>query len=175
MGYSSIVCIGIIGKQNNLLHMSLFGEYAERTNSKVEFALILNSSLDIFDMRQQRAPTEQDLGLLHAVDERLCVYGWLTNTGVKFAIVVDLKTPPYTGREIPTPVVGLRDSDLKPAFRALQSSYVKLLQNPFYSPDDHSLADINRSQAPPGGITNRQFIAEIQRIAQIWAPGVTDI
>ena len=78
---------------------------------------MLNSCLDIFDIRQHNKTIDQDLGLLQAIDERLAMYGWLTTTGVKFVIIVDM-----AGRPVPQagergklpPVVGLRDSDLKP-------------------------------------------------------------
>jgi len=32
-----------------------------------------------------------DFGLLHAVDERLAAYGFETNTGVRFVVVVDMR------------------------------------------------------------------------------------
>jgi hypothetical protein len=56
--------------------------------------------------------------LLHALDGRFAAYGWLTNTGVKFLIIVDMegqKTDVDAGRRSDTLLVGLRDSDLKPA------------------------------------------------------------
>jgi len=55
---------------------------------------------------------------LHAVDERLAAYGWLTTTGVKFLVVVDLM-----GQQVPigaekpkagAAMSGLRDGNLKP-------------------------------------------------------------
>ncbi|EGE08864.1 hypothetical protein TEQG_07865 [Trichophyton equinum CBS 127.97] len=153
--------------------MSLFEPHVD---DQLEFSFILNSSLDIFDMRQQHTSVDQDLGLLHSLDERLSVYGWLTNTGVKFAIVVDLegRTPEHSsGHERPLPVVGLRDSDLKPAFRALQTAYVKLLQNPFYNPDDNVLGKESQTQPKPKGIASRQFVEEVNRIGRTWAPGIT--
>ena len=52
---------------------------------------------------------DQDLGLLHAIDERLSVWGWETGTGVRFAIVLDV-----WGREgRPEGVVGIGEGDLK--------------------------------------------------------------
>ena len=80
-------------------------------------SFLLNSCLDIFDIRQNNNTIDQDLGLLQAVDERLATYGWLTNTGVKFVIVVDMAGRPYNPEEDrkKNPLVtGLRDSDLKP-------------------------------------------------------------
>ena len=37
------------------------------------------------------ASVSGDLGLLHAVDERLAVYGFETNTGTRFVVVVDMR------------------------------------------------------------------------------------
>ena len=80
-------------------------------------SFLLNSCLDIFDIRQNNNTIDQDLGLLQAVDERLATYGWLTNTGVKFVVVVDMAGRPFNpdeDRKKNPLVTGLRDSDLKP-------------------------------------------------------------
>ena len=56
--------------------------------------------------------------MLHALDGRFAAYGWLANTGVKFLIIVDMEgqTTALDGdRKKDTLLVGLRDSDLKPA------------------------------------------------------------
>lgn len=43
------------------------------------------------------------------------MYGWLTNTGVKFVIVVDMEGRPATAQDGKTvTAIGLRDADLKP-------------------------------------------------------------
>lgn len=64
---------------------------------------------------------DQNLGLLHAVDERLAAYCWLTNTGVKLLVVVDMAGRPageFSGsgadKKKGSPVVSLRESELKP-------------------------------------------------------------
>jgi len=59
----------------------------------------------------------------------------------------------------------------KQVFRAMQAAYVRLLQNPFFDPDEHS---------PPGGrggrkITSRKFTEEMRRIGETWAPGVGNL
>lgn len=56
-------------------------------------------------------------------------------------------------------------------FKALQSAYISLLQNPFFDPDEHT---------PPDGrggkkITSRKFGAEVRRIGEAWYPGVSVI
>lgn len=81
----------------------------------IEFSFLLNSCLDIFEIRRKQTSIDQDLGLLHAIDERLAAYGWLTTTGVKLLIIVDLFGPEATSARLVGPAVsGLRDSDLKP-------------------------------------------------------------
>ncbi|EEP80824.1 conserved hypothetical protein [Uncinocarpus reesii 1704] len=168
MGFPSIACIGIVGKSDNLLHISVFQPH---DNNQLEFSLALNSALDIFELRQRETSVDQDFGLLHALDERFAVYGWLTNTKVKLLIIVDLG-----GKQTPEKfalLVGLRDSDLKPAFRALQTAYVRLLQNPFYNPEEGD-ADGKESMCNIK-IKDRRFIAEVNHIGETWAPGVLNL
>ena len=91
--------------------------------SRLDFSLLLTSTLDIFEARLGRKSVDQDLGLLQAVDERLACYGWLTNTGVKLVVVVDMAgrpaetSPRPSGRAaaaaVAAGIVGLRDADLK--------------------------------------------------------------
>lgn len=64
---------------------------------------------------------DQNLGLLHAVDERLAAYCWLTNTGVKLLVVVDMAGRPAgefpgsgSDKKKGAPVVSLREAELKP-------------------------------------------------------------
>jgi trafficking protein particle complex subunit 2 len=172
----------------------------------LEFSFLINSCLDIFEIRQNNKSIDQDLGLLQAVNERLAMYGWLTNTGVKFIIVVDMAGRPINQegeKKKNAPIVGLRDADLKPvsttslsvcrgyflsltriltksyslqAFRALQTAYIQLLQNPFYNPDDHNpLALVNGHGTKSLRITNKRFINEVKRVGETWAPGVPTI
>lgn len=87
-------------------------------DSIVNFSFYLNACLDIFEIRQKKTSVGQDLGLLHAIDERLAAYGWLTTTGVKFLIVVDtIGQPTHVGAESLGigAMATLRESDLKPA------------------------------------------------------------
>jgi hypothetical protein len=54
-----------------------------------------------------------DFGLLQALDERLAMYGWLLNTGIKLVIVVDMEGRPAEPGRL-TSALGLRNSDLTP-------------------------------------------------------------
>lgn len=86
-------------------------------DSSIEFSFLLNSCLDIFDIRQKQASIDQDLGLLQAFDERLAAYGWLTNTGIKFIVILDLFGQPGHAEAkegTSSAMAGLRDSELKP-------------------------------------------------------------
>ncbi|KAJ5787423.1 hypothetical protein N7457_002413 [Penicillium paradoxum] len=174
MAGPKIACIGVIGKADNPLHISLFPPY---TDSTIEFSFLLNSCLDIFDIRCKQTSIDQDLGLLHAIDERLAAYGWLTTTGIKLLIIVDSfgQEEASAGKQAGPAINGLRDSDMKPAFRALQSAYIQLLQNPFYSPDDHVPIPGNKpaSVSACQPISNQKFIADVKRIGDTWAPGAT--
>ena len=130
--------------------------------------------------------------LLHALDDRLAAYGYETNTGVKLVAVVDMRGRrggSVAGGGMPSPagvgagstvsggrgalggsVVGLREAELKPVFKAMQAAYVRLLQNPFYDPDEHS---------PPSGqggkkIVSKRFTDDMQRIGEAWMPGIAN-
>ncbi|MCJ1375247.1 hypothetical protein MMC20_006481 [Loxospora ochrophaea] len=168
----SIACIGVIGKHDNPLHISLFPPHTAQPSAHLEFSFLLNSSLDIFDLRaRDRNRLDQDLGLLHAVDERLSVWGWETGTGTRFAVVLDM-----WGREgVQARGMGVREGELKPAFRALQTAYIQLLQNPFYTPDDHTPMAVAKGRGKGGAITSRKFIKEVERIGLAWRPGIARV
>lgn len=112
----SVAAIGIIGRHNNPLHVSLFpvtGTGSEVQRDKLEYSFMLNSCLDIFEARMPSKGVGRDFGLLHALDERLALYGWLTNTGVKLIIVVDMEGSSAEGAKI-TAGLGLKGTDLTP-------------------------------------------------------------
>jgi hypothetical protein len=98
--------------QNNPLHISLF---PAEERAPLEYQFLLSSCLDIFEARLPHKTADQDFGLLQAVDERLAMYGWLTNTGVKFVIVVDMEGKAAAAQDgKSSTAIGLRDADLKP-------------------------------------------------------------
>ncbi|KAK1750850.1 trafficking protein particle complex subunit 2-like protein [Echria macrotheca] len=205
----SIACLGVIGRNNNPLHITIFPTHSHDgsqipVRSPLQFSLILSSTLDIFSLRARHFAatnvglTTGDYGLLHAIDERLAAYGFETNTGVKFVVVVDMRgrradsTPSAGGGEVvggggrerkgtgggvgnaaaaAAAAVGLREGEMKPVFKAMQTAYIKLLQNPFFDPDEHS---------PPTGtggkkITSKKFADDMRRIGESWMPGITSL
>lgn len=168
--------------QDNPLHISVFPPH-ESSESRLEMSFLLHTCLDILDLRRSTKLVEQDLGLLQAVDERIATYGYLTNTGIKFIVVVDMtgRPPPPLSEEqqlqrrnIP-PVVGLRDSDVKPAFRAIHQAYVGLMLNPFYIPDDRTPMEQMQYSGKGAKITSKKFKAEMERIGKSWTPGIASL
>lgn len=174
----AIACIGIIGQHDNPLHITVFPPHEQ---AEIQMQFLLNSSLDIFDIRLKDKLVEQDLGLLHAVDERLATYGWLTKTGIKFIIAIDMmgkpppEIPPNTQARNLQPVLGLRDSDLKPAFRAIHNAYIALLMNPFFTPETRTPMQTMHATGRGAEITSKKFTAEMNRIGKLWYPGITTI
>lgn len=57
---------------------------------------------------------------------------------------------------------------MKPVFRAMQAAYIRLLQNPFYEPDEHSPVTGRGGKK----ITSRKFAADMGRIGETWSPGM---
>ncbi|GAP83267.1 putative longin-like protein [Rosellinia necatrix] len=213
----SIACLGVIGRNNNPLHITIFPSYDTTTQTygpartPLQFSLILSGTLDAFEARSRHLSNPSggggagggslllsgDFGLLHAVDDRLAAYGFETNTGVKFVAVVDMRGRVARGsaggsggggggagggggtaaaaaaaRAAAGSGVGLRDNELKPVFRAMQTAYVRLLQNPFYDPDEAAAVAGGK---PGRRITSRKFGDEIRRVGEAWAPGVTSV
>ena len=73
-----------------------------------------------------------------------------------------------------TYLTNLRLTTFIQAFRALQTAYIRLLQNPFYIPDDHipreSPPDPERDRPRP--IKSKNFIQEVNRVGMKWKPGI---
>ncbi|KAF2864092.1 Sedlin [Piedraia hortae CBS 480.64] len=172
----AIAAIGVVGRHNNLLHTSLFPATAsngdEAPRDHLEYSFRLNSCLDIFEARMPSKLIGHDFGLLHALDERIAMYGWLLNTGVKLIIAVDMSGRAAATAEAAKVVgLGLRNADLTPAFQALQLAYVRLLRNPFYVPDQH---DPKKAQSRGTlEIASPRFIREVERIGKTWYPGIS--
>ncbi|KAL6963689.1 hypothetical protein U1Q18_034696 [Sarracenia purpurea var. burkii] len=83
-----IVCVAVVGHQNNPLYLQSFTE----ADDALKLHHIVHCSLDVVDERvnnpKKSGPTlnETFLGLLYPA-ENYKVYGYLTNTKVKFILV----------------------------------------------------------------------------------------
>lgn len=59
------------------------------------------------------------------------------------------------------------------AFQALQTAYIHLLRNPFYTPDDH---DPRRAKGAASlQINSPRFTKEVERIGNAWYPGIISL
>ncbi|KAG4305085.1 hypothetical protein PORY_001255 [Pneumocystis oryctolagi] len=85
------------------------------------------------------------LGLLHS-QETASVYGSMTNTRIKFIVVLDNSDMTIT------------DSDIKPLLKAIHSAYIGYVCNPFYIFDDKT------------PIQSRKFDKMIEQIVESWTP-----
>ncbi|QSZ32487.1 hypothetical protein DSL72_002065 [Monilinia vaccinii-corymbosi] len=192
----SIACLGVIGRNNNPLHISVFPPPSapyplssssppkstppvhESLRTPLQYSLLLSSTLDVFDARSRTSGAPNltgDLGLLFAVDERLAAYGFETNTGVRFVVFVDARGRVVRGQGLGVGSEGVggavREVDVKSIFKAMQAAYIRLLQNPFYDPDEH--CPLNGK----GGkkIVSKLFIEDMRRIGESWVPGSVSV
>ncbi|KAI9189143.1 hypothetical protein H9P43_000571 [Blastocladiella emersonii ATCC 22665] len=137
---AGIACVAIVGKQNNpLLVHAMSGHDVD-----LKFHFLSHVACDYVDekLRSPTPPSDAYFGLLATIDG-LNIYGYMTNTRIKFFIM--LPTSVFT-----------KDSELKSAFEVVHAAYIDLLTNPFYDPDSlqmvHSPRLIQRLQslsAPP--------------------------
>ncbi|GAM21539.1 hypothetical protein SAMD00019534_047140 [Acytostelium subglobosum LB1] len=116
-----IVFVAIVGKDNDPLFIHDYSGGSE--DNKLKLHYIVHCALDIIEDKPgtKRISNEMYLGLLYPTDEYK-VYGYLTNTKIKFIIVVFDTTDN-------------KDSDIKTFFKRLHLRYVKTTSNPFYKPN----------------------------------------
>uniref|UniRef100_A0A8I7B9L1 Trafficking protein particle complex subunit 2-like protein n=1 Tax=Hordeum vulgare subsp. vulgare TaxID=112509 RepID=A0A8I7B9L1_HORVV len=116
-----IVCVAVVGHQNNPLYLQSFTE----ADDALKLHHVVHCSLDVIDERvnnpKRSAPTlnETFLGLLYPT-ENYKVYGYLTNTKVKFLMV--------------TTDLDVKDADARNFFRKFHAAYVDAVSNPFHVP-----------------------------------------
>ncbi|XP_066099158.1 trafficking protein particle complex subunit 2-like protein isoform X1 [Saccopteryx bilineata] len=143
------VCVAVIAKENYPLYIR-----SVPTENELKFHYMVHTSLDVVDEKisamgktlvDQR---ELYLGLLYPTEDykvypshpaeacqqasphslfpnQLCRYGYVTNSKVKFVMVVDSSN------------TALRDNEIRSMFRKLHNSYTDVMCNPFYNPGDH--------------------------------------
>ncbi|CAL5192862.1 unnamed protein product [Lathyrus oleraceus] len=116
-----IVCVAVVGHQNNPLYIQSFTE----ADDALKLHHIVHCSLDVVDERvnnpKKSGPmlNETFLGLLYPI-ENYKVYGYLTNTKVKFILV--------------TTDLDVKDADVRNFFRRFHTAYVDAVSNPFHVP-----------------------------------------
>uniref|UniRef100_A0A8D1VEV7 Trafficking protein particle complex subunit 2-like protein n=1 Tax=Sus scrofa TaxID=9823 RepID=A0A8D1VEV7_PIG len=118
------VCVAVIAKENYPLYIR-----SVPTENELQFHYMLHTSLDVVDEKisaMGKALVDQRelyLGLLYPTEDYK-VYGYVTNSKVKFVMVVDSSN------------TALRDNEIRSMFRKLHSSYTDVMCNPFYTPGD---------------------------------------
>ncbi|KAI2580130.1 TRAPPC2L isoform 12 [Pan troglodytes] len=75
-------------------------------------------------VRAHRGPSTGSPCVTSAFPNQLCRYGYVTNSKVKFVMVVDSSN------------TALRDNEIRSMFRKLHNSYTDVMCNPFYNPGD---------------------------------------
>uniref|UniRef100_A0A2K5QV65 Trafficking protein particle complex subunit 2L n=1 Tax=Cebus imitator TaxID=2715852 RepID=A0A2K5QV65_CEBIM len=75
-------------------------------------------------VRAHRGPSAASPFVTSAFPNQLCRYGYVTNSKVKFVMVVDSSN------------TALRDNEIRSMFRKLHNSYTDVMCNPFYNPGD---------------------------------------
>ncbi|XP_045628632.1 trafficking protein particle complex subunit 2-like protein isoform X1 [Ursus americanus] len=120
------VCVAVIAKENYPLYIRSIP-----TENELKFHYMVHTSLDVVDEKisaMGKALVDQRelyLGLLYPTEDyKLCSYGYVTNSKVKFVMVVDSSN------------TALRDNEIRSMFRKLHNSYTDVMCNPFYNPGD---------------------------------------
>ncbi|KAI9299601.1 Sedlin, partial [Cunninghamella echinulata] len=100
----------------------LFIKNFSSTHPDLKYHYIAHTSIDVIEERVNNGPKHLDLylGLLYAMED-LAVYGYMTNTKVKFIVVVSVTDGT------------IRDTDMKTIFKKIHNAYVSQVCNPFYN------------------------------------------
>jgi len=127
------VCVGVIAKENYPLYIRC----APNAEDQIKFHFQVHTSLDVIEDKISNAgksssvaaPDSRDfyLGQLYPAEDYR-VYGYVTNTKVKFVIVVEASN------------TQLRDNDVRSMFRKLHNAYTDVICNPFHVPGDQVIS-----------------------------------
>ncbi|KAJ3149480.1 Trafficking protein particle complex subunit 2-like protein [Geranomyces variabilis] len=116
-----VICIAVIGKTNNPLYIKNCSRNAVYPDLKCHY--IAHTAIDLVEEKISTTKhADQYLGLLYALEE-LAVFGYITNTRVKFIVVTSLTD------------AAIKDQEMKALFRKIHNAYVALVSNPFWDPD----------------------------------------
>ena len=123
------MCVGVIAKENYPLYVRC----ASNIEDKTKFHFIIHTSLDVIEEKiasagKSNSVATQDLrefylGQLYPAEDYR-IYGYVTNTKVKFVLVVEASN------------TQLRDNEVRSMFRRLHNSYTEVVCNPFYTPGE---------------------------------------
>uniref|UniRef100_A0A8C9D453 Trafficking protein particle complex subunit 2L n=1 Tax=Panthera leo TaxID=9689 RepID=A0A8C9D453_PANLE len=91
----------------------------QRTTRLFYFAKVASEPRDAHSW-----PSAVSLCIERVFPDQPCRYGYVTNSKVKFVMVVDSSN------------TALRDNEIRSMFRKLHNSYTDVMCNPFYNPGD---------------------------------------
>ncbi|KAJ3410793.1 Trafficking protein particle complex subunit 2-like protein [Chytridiales sp. JEL 0842] len=119
----NVQCVAVIGKQNNPLYLKTFSTL----HKDLKFHYCCHTACDIIEERVSAGSrhTDQYLGLLYAMED-LAVFGFMTNTRVKFIVVIGVVD------------TAIKDLEMKNLFKRIHSAYVGLVSNPFWDPESNA-------------------------------------
>lgn len=118
------VCVSVIGKENSPLYV-----WVGSGREELHLHYLAHTGLDVIHEKVATvAKTPGDtrelyLGLLYASEEYK-VFGYTTNTRIKFVIITDAAN------------TSLRDNEIRMMFRRLHNMYTNVVCNPFYIPGE---------------------------------------
>ncbi|KAK2161662.1 hypothetical protein LSH36_112g05040 [Paralvinella palmiformis] len=102
-----------------------------KSENELKFYYTVHTSLDVVEEKIQSVGSKSTndmrelyLGLLYPTEDYK-VYGYVTNTKIKFVIVVESSSN-----------ISLRDNEIRSMFKKLHSAYVDMVCNPFYVPGE---------------------------------------
>lgn len=117
------VCVAVIGKENSPLYV-----WVGSGREELHLHYLPHTALDVIQEKVAAVSKTPDtrelyLGLLYASEEYK-VYGYTTNTRIKFVIITDAGN------------TTLRDNEIRMMFRRLHNMYTNVVCNPFYIPGE---------------------------------------
>ncbi|XP_058125975.1 trafficking protein particle complex subunit 2-like protein [Anopheles ziemanni] len=117
-------CVAIVGKDNAPLYIA-----TANVDKEIALQYQVHASLDVIDERcaTNQKPTadgrELYLGSLISTEQHK-IYGYVTNTKIKFLIVIDASNTSF------------RENEVRAMFRNLHNLYTDAVCNPFYTPGE---------------------------------------
>ncbi|CAD7078010.1 unnamed protein product [Hermetia illucens] len=118
------VCIAIIGKDNSPQYIA-----TSDLDKELELQYRVHAALDVVEEKcepgTKTTPESRELylGLLYSTETHK-IYGYVTNTKIKFIIVMDSSN------------TALRENEVRSMFRNLHILYTDAVCNPFYIPGE---------------------------------------
>ncbi|KAH8296994.1 hypothetical protein KR044_002667 [Drosophila immigrans] len=116
-------CIAVIGKDNAPLYLA-----TSDLERELDLQYHVHAALDVVEEKcliSKGAPDSKELylGLLYSTEIHK-IYGFVTNSRVKFIVVIDSSN------------VALRENEVRAIFRNLHMLYTDAVCNPFYIPGE---------------------------------------